>query len=212
MFVFTGIILIILGLAIRKFYDKKSYKRQSVRVKITYPGNDVRNFQATEILRPEVKNVRTKSVGVNYTFGHRGYPSLPTDAGLKPAPKSELDGLTLTCFDECDTQVFAKERAKAIFLQLHAPEKTLRGDVRLNKRNVEELAPNTRIVGNLYISNLNQIKLPCGFSVSGNIYIKNSKGVRFMGNNLVEGSIFLKGKSSMRALPESVILTGQVFI
>ena len=216
--VFTGIILVVAGLAIRGFQKKNDKKNHLAKAPATAAGktkraNDIENFRATITLKNEVSNARAKSKGLNYAYGVEDFkPSLPANAGERPRARDKVDGLTLTCFDDCRTQILAKRRAVERFERAYGPAETHRGDVRLGKKNVAELKENTRIVGNLYISNLNNVRIPCGFSVSGNIYVRNSKNVRFMGDNLIDGSVFLKGASSIRALPGGVILTGQIFI
>jgi hypothetical protein len=219
--VFLGLVLACSGIAIRALSDKKNSaqsqraaldaQKSAARSFAPKKSNDIEDFRATIILKTKPRNLRTRVNGLNFVFEKSPGP-LPLDAGHRNLGRDILDGALLECSDECVFAGVGKGRAIQSFKNPLAPQKTVRGDVRVSRRGLARLAPDTHIIGNLYISGLTNIRIPRGLSISGNIYIDNSRNVRFMGRNLVDGNVFLRGNSSVKSLGRDVILTGQIFI
>lgn len=139
---------------------------------------------------------------------------IPWDLGMKHYIE-DLDGLRIVCASQnCDKQVLTTKYAKVQKLKdtTKVSVTFIDGDVELSKNNLEYLKSNIRIVGDLYIRDINFLKIPKNFSVIGNVYVINSEGLTFMGDNLIDGHIFLRGYGSIKALPNNVKLTGQIFI
>ncbi|MDR2098730.1 MAG: hypothetical protein LBO78_01750 [Rickettsiales bacterium] len=220
--VFTGIFLVIIGGLIyycstrKGCQNSESAKGESYLIRVRR-GNNIEDFRAESLPRPEVRNFRYKSQPLNFVYEAEEFePSIPHDIGLKRGfDYSDLDGLKVVCGSKmCDKQVLTAKSAKTIRASKPKPEKVkvVNGSVLFSKDSLKYLQSNVRVMGDLYIRDIDFLKIPKNFSVMGNVYITNSEGVTFMGGNFIDGHIFVRGKSSVRALPYNVKLTGQIFI
>ncbi|MDR1476821.1 MAG: hypothetical protein LBI17_01685, partial [Rickettsiales bacterium] len=208
--VFTGIILVIAGIVLYAFSLPKESVTKSKDVittavtieKSVRRSNNIENFSAESLPKPEVSNFRYKSQPLNFVYEGKNVDRIPHYIGTK-RPGSDLDGLRIVCSGkQCERQLITAKSAKARKPRKPAPAtEVVRGDVVFAKDSLKYLKSNVRIVGNLYIEGVDFIRIPKDFMVVGNVYITDSEGVTFMGRSLIDGNIFVRGRSSMRALP-----------
>jgi hypothetical protein len=222
--VFTGIILIIAGIVLYAFsLPKESVTKSKDVITTTVTierttrrsrrDNNIENFRAESLPKPEVVNFRYKSQPLNFVYDKKSENPIPHYIGTK-RPSSDLDGLRIVCSGkECERQLITAKSAKVSKPCKPAPKiEVVRSDVVFAKDSLKYLKSNVRIMGNLYIEGVDFIRIPKDFMVVGDVYITDSEGVTFTGRSFIGGNIFVRGRSSMRALPHDVKMTGQIFI